>query len=387
MMSRTHHLFPLSLAAMLVAACLVTLAAGCRGESGGANAAASPGKATAAHPAARRIPVEIAPATIRSIQYTIEAVGSLQASQIVRIPARVAGVLEDVQFREGTRVTPDMTLAKVDTERYRLAADRAEASLRQAEARVREISAGLDKRKALRAKDAGWVTEDELNTWSSQLDQTQAAVGAARAAFDLARKDLADSAVHVESSGIIDQRLADTGQYVIAGAAIATMVDLSKLKLAFKVAESESVRLKSGSGITFRLQAVPGRAFHASLYHVSNVVDPGTHMVDVYAWVNDPDPDLRPGFFANVTIETEQREGAIVVPQTAVIPTDQGFIGYVLKGEDEVERRALRLGLFTSDGAVEVLDGFSKDDKVITRGAAALTASSRVQIVAAGAPL
>jgi multidrug efflux pump subunit AcrA (membrane-fusion protein) len=67
-----------------------------------------------------------------------------------------------------------------------------------------------------------------------------------------------------------------------------------------------------------------------------------------------------------------------VVPQTAVLPTDRGFVGYVLKGENRVERRTLRLGLYTPDGSVEILEGLHPGDKVIVRGAAVLNDDSVV---------
>jgi hypothetical protein len=61
-----------------------------------------------------------------------------------------------------------------------------------------------------------------------------------------------------------------------------------------------------------------------------------------------------------------------------VLPTDRGFVGFVLKGENRVERRLLRLGLYTPDGSVEILEGLQPGDKVIVRGAAILTEESVV---------
>jgi hypothetical protein len=71
------------------------------------------------------------------------------------------------------------------------------------------------------------------------------------------------------------------------------------------------------------------------------------------------------------------------VPQTAVIPTDQGFVGFVLKGEDQVERRLLKLGLYTREGSVEVVEGLAIGDRLVTRGAASLSESSRVVVTSA----
>jgi len=341
--------------------------------------------------AARKVPVGVETVTARPVNYTIQAVGSLLAEEIVRVPARVAGVVDEISFNEGRVVGPHSVLARIDIERYRLALQRSEANWQQAEAQTRQTEAALDKRRALRAKDPGWVSEEELTNFTAQLDQAKAAAAGAKAAYDLAKKDAADSQVEAGASGVINEKLVDTGQYVTAGTPIATIADTHRLKLTFKVAQTESVRLGDNSPITFRVQAVPGREFTAKLYHIGEVADPATRLVECFAWVENPGSNLRPGFFADITATIEEKAGSLVVPQTAVIPTDQGFVGFVMKGEDGVERRSLKLGLYTRDGGVEVLDGLAAGDRVITRGAAALSDTSRVVLASppaeAGDPL
>jgi multidrug efflux system membrane fusion protein len=324
------------------------------------------------------VPVEIQVVQIRQVDYALTAVGSLQAKEIIRVPARVAGVIQNVAFQEGEWVTPDKVLARIDPERYRLAAQRVEADFNQAQAKAREAQAALDKRKVLQAKDPGWVTAEELSNVQAQLDADLAAAASAKAAWELAKKDLRDSAVRAETPGFIDQKLADTGQYLTAGTPVANMVDSRKLKLSFKVAESEAARLGADPKITFRVKAIPGKDFSAKIFHIADTADPGTRMVGVLGWVDNPNRELRPGFFADVKLDLEAHKGSLVVPQTAVLPTDQGFVGYVLKDRNRVEKRTLRLGLFTKEGDVEVLEGLRAGDKLITRGASVLTEDSVV---------
>ena len=361
----------------LTAGLLVT---GCAKDKAADPAAGSKGGAPPAQGSftAPPVPVEVRTVETRDVQYTLTAVGSLQAREIVRVPTRVAGIIQNLAFQEGQWVTPDKVLARIDPEHYRLAAQRSEADFQEAQAKAREAEAALDKRKTLREKDEGWVTAEELTNFQAQLDQALAAAAADKAALDLARKDLHDSEVRAETPGFIDQKLVDTGQYLTAGTAVATMVDSRKLKLSFKVAESDAARLNQDPKITFRVKALPGKEFHASLFHVGDTADPGTRMVECLAWVDNPDRELRPGYFADASVSLGERKGSLVVPQTAVLPTDRGFVGFVLKGENRVEKRSLRLGLFTQDGSVEVLEGLKPGDKVITRGANILTDDSIV---------
>jgi len=374
-------------AAALLAACLA-LAASCSGPDANdppAAKSASSGAKGNTPISARKVPVVVETVSPHPVTYAIQAVGSLLAEEIVRVPARVAGVVDQIAFNEGRSVGPGTVLARIDIERYRLALSRSEANWQQAEAQTRQVQAALDKRRALRAKDPGWVSEEELTNFTAQLDQAKAAASSARAAYELAKKDAADSEVRAGASGIINEKLVDTGQYVTAGTPIATIADTKRLKLAFKVAQSESVRLGEDSPITFHVQAVPGREFKAKLYHIGEVADPTTRMVECFAWVENPGRSLRPGFFADVMATVEQRSGSLVVPQTAVIPTDQGFVSFVLKGEDQVERRVLKLGLYTREGNVEVLEGLEEGDRLVTRGAASLSESSRVVVTSSPA--
>jgi multidrug efflux system membrane fusion protein len=374
-----------SIAALAGLALAGALAAGCADKPG---SDPGPGKGGAAAPAgraARKIPVEVDTVRVRDVTYTLQNVGSLQAKEILRVPARVAGVVQDIAFQEGTYVTPDKVLARIDTDRYRLAAQRAEATYQQAEAKTRETEAALAKRRALHEKDPGWVTDEELSNFTAQLDQARAAAAAAKAAYDLALKDLHDSEVRAEIPGLIDKKLVDTGQYLTAGTPVATMVDTRRLKLVFQLAESESVRLGESPRVSFRVKSMPGREFTAQLYHVGESADPNTRMVECLAWIDSRDRDLRPGSFADVTVVVEEKKGSVVVPQTAVLPTDRGFVAYVLKGGDEVEERRIRVGLYTSEGDVEILEGLAAGERLVVRGASLLNPASRVAVQSAEA--
>ena len=364
-----------ALGCLLLAGCARDNSAPAAASPAGKPAAPSGGSGFAPPP----VPVEVTTVQSRNVDYSLSAVGSLEAREIVRIPARVAGVIESLNFQEGEKVTPAKVLARIDPERYRLAAQRAEADYRQAEAQAREAEAALDKRHALREKDPGWVTAEELSNFQAQLERAQAAVASAKAQWDLARKDARDSEVRAETAGYIDDKLADTGQYLTAGTPVATMVDARRLKLTFRVSESEALRLTPDSKVSFKIRGLPGREFPAKLYHLGQIADPGTRMVQCLAWAENETGELRPGSFADVAIHLEDRKASVVVPQTAVLPTDRGFVGYILKGDDRVERRQLKLGLFTKEGDVEVLEGLSLGDRVITRGASILTEDSVVK--------
>lgn len=393
-MNRPAFLLPIALAAALLGGC----------DRG-------PAPATGPKPA-RSFRVGVTPVATRPLSYAVEAVGSLEAYDVVSVPARVPGTLESLSFDEGDVVTTDRVLAVVDGRRYALEVEQAEASLvkalatvdssrariGQAEAVVKEVEANLARRKSLREKNPGWVTEEEISTLETAVARARASLEEARAGEkesaalvevaktqgSLARKNVEDARIRPPLAGIVERRRVSAGQYVREGDPIATIVDLSRLRVRFRASEAESVRLRKDQPATFGVTAFPGRTFDCTIVHVNAMADPVTRMVECLASVKDPPAELRPGFFANVSVTVAREGEAIVIPVEAVLPTEKGFTAFVVADGKAVARR-LRLGLHTRDGGVEVLEGLAKGESLVTAGAQILSDGVPVQVVEASA--
>jgi len=333
----------------------------------------------------RAFPVEVAPVATRDLEYAIEAVGGLEAEEEVPVVARVSGVVDKVVFQEADAVTPETVLAEIDTSRYSLTAARSRALLARAEADLKEALSAYDRRKALREKDPGWVSEEELSSRAASVERAKAALAETQAALDLAEQDEKDSRVRPPKAGTINVKSVATGQFVERGRPIAQLLDPRRLRLRFRLTESESVRVAPDAATTFRTRSFPGREFAARIYHVSRQAEPTTRMVDALAWVDNPDGTLKPGFFAEVRVKVASRPGAPIVPEAAVLPTERGLVAYVVEGKTARERRPL-LGLHTDDGMVEILDGLKAGEQLVVRGAHSLKDGADVEVVAPAAP-
>jgi multidrug efflux system membrane fusion protein len=323
----------------------------------------------------RAFPVEVHEVVTEEVQYSIDAVGSLEPQEEVKITARVAGTIERIFFEEGTKVTGDTALAEIDRSRYRLMADRAKAGLDRATAEAVKAETVLQNRKELKKKDPTYVVEEELATLTSQLNAARAAAAEAKSLLDLALQDVEWSQARSLVAGTINTRNVSTGQYVPAGTLLATLVDQSKLKLRFKVSETESVKLSalmaSGRRITFSVRPLPGKTFPAELLHISPQANPQTRTVECLALVPNPDAVLKPGFFAMVRAVVETRQKAVVVADSGILPTERGFVAFVVK-DGKAKQRSVRAGLFVREGWVEILEGLAPGDQLVVAGAAAL---------------
>jgi len=103
----------------------------------------------------------------------------------------------------------------------------------------------------------------------------------------------------------------------------------------------------------------------------------------VVAEIDKADPTLRPGTFAEVQVPSGGAEAA-VIPQTAVRPSERGFLSYVVEDGKAVER-VLKLGRRTVDGLVEVVAGLRRGETLVVRGAEALSPGAAVRIASPGA--
>ena len=331
-----------------------------------------------------RFAVETTSIAARPVEYAVTAVGSIEAFEQIAVTARVAGVVERVRFREGDAVGRETSLAEIEPERYRLAREVAAAALAKAEANAAEAQNGLERRRAVNQKNPDLVRAEEVDSWRTRVAAAQADVEQAKAALKLAELNLRDAYLRPPAPGIIQTRQVETGQYVQPGSVIATIVRRDPLLLRFRVPEAEASSLAPGMPARFKLRAGRDKSYGATLRLVGAAASAADRMVTVTADVADPDSgELRPGAFAEVTVPVGV-VSAPVIPQTAIRPSERGFLAYVVHG-DVAEERVLELGLRTADGQVEVKRGLAVGDELVVRGAEALRTGAKV-VKSAGKP-
>jgi multidrug efflux system membrane fusion protein len=319
---------------------------------------------------------------LRDVTYTIEASGSIEAEEEIQVVAGVEGVVTSVRFREGDAVTPNTVLATIDPDRFRIEAERARANHEKIDAQYRQALADLKRREELLRQVPPLVSEEELERARQDAERLRASVAEAKALYDLAELNRQRSIVRALIAGVINSKSVSTGQHVKAEAVLATLVDVSRLRLRFRVSEQESVRLRDGTEVHFTTASAPGREFAAKVFHVSASADPADRMVLCFARVINAGTLLKPGFFAEVRAEVESHRGAIVIPERAVLPTDKGFVVFEVVAGRAVMRR-VSLGLRTKDGGVEILDGLGKNAVVVTDGGDILRDGAPVEVVGA----
>ncbi|HTL51173.1 MAG TPA: efflux RND transporter periplasmic adaptor subunit [Planctomycetota bacterium] len=364
---------------------------------------------------ARSYPVRVQTIKVQPVHYKLNAIGSLEAQDVYQIYASVAGTLSDVTFNEGTEVKAGQVLAKTSSEMYQFAVDKQKAIYDQAVAdveiaNVKSVSAiaeakiNLDEAKAQVARRQSVAVPGAVSPEEMLQFQTKAALAenSLKSATDLAEKtlknleaikaeklalwnaaqdDLRRSQIVAPIAGIIDSRKVTNGQYVTAGMPAAVLVDRRTLKLRFQVPEQECGAIHNGDTAVFKVPAWPTREFKAEVYFMSNQIDPASRVIDCYARVTQDLDKLKPGFFASVTVITGGTETGVVVPSTALLPTEKGIVAFVVK-KDAAEKRFVKTGLSVTEDGIEILDGLFDGETLVIEGASALDTGFPVKVLA-----
>jgi len=363
------------LAAIAAAAAVIVITGACKKEGAASSSAGQRGRV--------QFPVDTVPVQVRLLVYSVTAVGNVEAFEKVQVTARVPGVADRVLFSEGGFAAADQVLVEIETERYRLAVEAAQAAYEKSEASKADAEAGLKRRETVIAQTPGLIPGEEVEAWRTKVLVAASEVAQARSALNQAQLNLRDAFVRAPIAGVIQTRTVQTGQYVQTGTVLATLVRRDPLLLRFKVPERDAARIKPGQEARFHVRE-DSREFTAKVVHVAESADDVSRLVDVTANINDPsDRTLRPGSFAEITVPVSSTREAAVVPVSAVRPSERGFIAFVVEGDKAVER-ILTLGMRSADGQVEVLSGLNIGEALVVRGSEALQNGVTVRPITSG---
>lgn len=294
---------------------------------------------------------------------TLEAIGTVNAAQGVDLTSESAGVVKSISFTANSQVAAgdellrlDDVVESADVEAARTQAELAETSLK----RTSELS------------QRGAAT-------NASREQTEAAAEAAKAQLARAEAVLAQRVVSAPFAGTVGIARVDVGQYVTPGTVVATLQDLSTMRVDFSLPEQDLPQLAVGQTLTVRIEGLDA-GFSGAVTGIDPRVDPATRLVALRGSVANADGKLTPGQFVRIRLDLPAEEGVIALPQTAVSASLYGDYVYIVRPKEgaeapkEGEAPALEVRqVFVqtgrrSGGLVEVVKGVAAGDQVVTAG-------------------
>jgi membrane fusion protein, multidrug efflux system len=302
--------------------------------------------------------VEVGRVEKLTLEDDAQAVGSLRARQAVVLRPEVSGRIARLGFEDGQRVRSGQLLVQLDD------------TLQQAQLKQSQAQAGIARTNVQRNREL--VAQNFVS--QSALDQSVAALEVAEAQVALAQAQLARMRIVAPFDGVVGIRSVNLGDYVKDGADLVNIEDRSQMWVDFRLPERFVANVKPGQVVEVRLDAIAGQRFAGRIEALDSLVDANGRSLLVRARLDNPGGVLKSGLFARTRIVFARRENALVVPEEALVP--QGGKQFLVKVVDgpqgqRSQRIDARIGV-RLPGKVEVLEGLSAGDLVVTAGQARL---------------
>ena len=383
---------------------------------------AGPGGGRAGGRGGRAMAVSTQTTTVQrmSVQRDVDLSGTLLSPDQAKISSEVAGIIREVRVQLGTEVRAGDVLVRLEPRELQFALDRAESALRQVEAQlgidrakdkqppadeqvasVRQAMANRDDARAAFARaeelnTRGLLTKADRDTAETRLKVTEANYQAAldtvhslkaslqdrRASYELAQKKLTDAVIKAPVAGSISERLVQPGEFIRENTPVATIVQMSPLKLKTAIQEKNASLIKPGQAVEFNVEAFLNRKFKGTIAYVSPAVDQATRTFAVEAIVDNSDRQLKPGFFAKGVVLTSVDEQVLAVPEDAVSTLAGVSTVYVIEN-GKARQQQIALGA-RQNKLVEVTSGLKGDEMLATANLNQLATGVSVSVGKAG---
>src|ERR1700722_9321147 len=334
----------------------------------------------------------------RNVPLFDEWIGRLDGSANVDIRARVQGYVQEIAFNEGTVVNEGDLLLRIDPRPYEAALAQSQAQLAQGEANQQKADQEERRQTDLFSKK---ITSDQdyRNAVQANL-AAKASVDAGHAAVDQAELNLEFATIKSPIKGIVGRTSFTIGNFVSAGgggAEITTISTVDPIELRFGVSEKEylawaehvSALLAKPLGLRdedFELIRADGKVhpYKGRLLAVDRAVDANTGTIRLTALFPNPGNILRPGQDARVRLKVEDRTGALLVAQRAVVEMQGKNFVWVVDDANKASMRSVTVGpRIGSDWLIDA--GLKTGDRVVVEGLQMLTEGGLVQPAAAQA--
>jgi RND family efflux transporter MFP subunit len=243
----------------------------------------------------------------------------------------------------------------------------AEANLQQAASHHRRVQD---------LQGRGSATAKNLEDATAAFQVARAAVDQAAAQLAAAEVTLGQAEIRAPFAGSVTARHVEPGDMATPGTPLFQIEDLSRVKVAVAVRESEVTGLAPGGAADVRVEAL-GESRQARIERVDPSGDPASRTYTVELVLDNPGERLKPAMFARATFERGRRE-VLAVPVSALVERGQ-LRGLFVVGDDSRARlRWIRPGR-TADGGMEILAGLSAGERFLLAPPPELTDGARVE--------
>jgi len=341
-------------------------------------------------PAAPVIPVIATIAERRNVSDYLTGIGTVEAFNRVTVHVRVDGELQDIRFTEGQFVHAGDLLAKIDPRLFQATLDQAKAKRAEDEAQLISARKDLVRAKSLFAKNI--QTEQVVDQTQAKVDQLTAAIDADQAMIENAETQLGYTTIASPIDGRTGMRLIDKGNLVHASdpGGLVVITQVQPIAVIFSMPQDYlqniTAAMKQGAlKVTAYSRDNTTKLGEGALLLIDNQIDAATGTLRLKASFPNPDDALWPGQFINARLELSMRRAIIAVPAQVIQRGPSGLYAYVVRPDQTVERRAIKVGP-VREGLAVIEAGLAPGERVVVDGQFKLRPGAKVAVTLMPAP-
>ncbi|MFT3856234.1 MAG: efflux RND transporter periplasmic adaptor subunit [Aquabacterium sp.] len=332
---------------------------------------------------------DVVTASVQPLRRSLPVSGTLTAQRSAIVKAKVSAELQSLDVREGEAVKAGQVIGRFDDQEYASRLRQAEQQAAAAKAQWQIARQNLDNSQALVKQ--GFVSRNALDTALSNEAAARATHEAAQSAVELAGKAVRDTVVRAPIDGLIAQRFVQPGERVNVDGRIVEVVDLRSLELQAPLSPADVLQIRVGTPAALQVEGL-SRPIAAHVARINPSASADTRNVMVYLALDDH-ASLRQGLFVQGHIRLDEKQ-ALIVPASAVVrdaghayvlKVSQAAAGQAKSSSGQVQRVKVTLGVPGRVGEntqemVEVADGLSGGDVVLSQGTGTVSEGQRVKL-------
>jgi multidrug efflux system membrane fusion protein len=356
-------------------------------QAGGGRRGGGPGGPGGPGMPAAPQPVHVATVTQGEMPVVINSLGTVTPLASVTVKTLLNGTLQDVAFQEGQMVKKGDVLAQIDPRPYEISLRNAQGTLAKDQALLQTARLDLKRYQMLLSQDS--IASQQVDTQASLVQQLEGTVKADQASVDTFRLDLTYARITAPVSGRVGLRQVDPGNYVTTSDTngVVVITQLQPISVIFTTSEDNlTAILKPLHAGTKMSVTAYDRANTTSLESgyletIDNQIDTTTGTVKLRARFDNKESMLFPNQFVNTKLLVDVIKDATIVPTPAVLNGSSGAFVYVVKPDNTVTVRNVKIGPVDGE-RTSIKTGLQVGERVVIDGSDRLKEGAKITIPA-----
>jgi RND family efflux transporter MFP subunit len=322
-------------------------------------------------------PVQVQRVTFAPASEEREFAGVVRARYESDLGFRVAGKMIARLVNTGDRVRAGDVVAQLDPRDLQLQVQSAEAELNAATSNLAQAAA--DEVRYQNLRKTGFAAIADYERKKAARDEAEGRLERAQRALDLARNQLTYADLKADADGVITAVLAEAGQVVALGQAVARLAHRGEMEAAVALPETRLNEAREARA-SVRLWSGPDRRFAAHLRELSPQADPATRTYAARFTLENPDDTVALGMTATVVLSHAADARVAKVPLAAILNRGAGPTVFRVDDGGVLERRPVTVSSF-NEAAALVTSGLDDGDQIVTLGVQMLEAGQKVRAI------